>query len=65
LEFEFGDTVRTEQEIRERLAYLDNEQNGFSFNGSEREAHAKTSLRLQMKGLLFALGEEKGFTVFE
>lgn len=56
--------MRTEQEIRERLNELKEKERDFAGNGEPGETIRKT-LRTQMKGLLFALGEEKGFRITE
>jgi len=55
--------MRTEQEIRERIAELNDRQKAFSWNDPDRAVHAKTALRAQMKGLKFALEEEETFNI--
>jgi hypothetical protein len=56
--------MRNEQQIRDRIAELDERQKMFSWTDADRAVHAKTSLRAQMKGLYFALGED-GFKIVE
>jgi hypothetical protein len=60
---EMEDIMRSEIEIRKRLGELNEKQLEFTWADPERAIHAKTTLRAQMKGLLFALGEEKGFSI--
>ena len=55
--------MRTEPEIRKRFAELSKKQLQFTWTDPERAVHAKMVLRAQMKGLLFALGEEKDFSI--
>ena len=49
--------MKTEKEIRDKIAELNSRQKTFSWNGSDRAVHAKTALRAQINGLKFALGE--------
>jgi hypothetical protein len=58
-------TLRTEQEIRDRLAELDQIQKEYEWTDTERAVHAKTTLRAQMKGLLFALREDEKFNIIK
>jgi hypothetical protein len=55
--------MRTEKEIRDRIAELDGRQKGFSWDDPDRAVHAKTALRAQIKGLKFALGEDEDYNI--
>jgi len=48
--------MKTEKEIRDKIAELKDRQKAFSWDDPERAVHAKTALRAQIKGLYFALG---------
>jgi hypothetical protein len=54
--------MRNEQEIRDRLNELKKKESDFSENNPLYTDIRKT-LRAQMKGLLYALGEEQGFRI--
>jgi hypothetical protein len=57
--------MRTETEIRARLAELKESEQTFSWTDGERAVHAKTTIRAQMKGILYSLGEDAGFRIVE
>lgn len=57
--------LRPEEEIRERLAELNELQGNFEWTDGERAVHSKTTLRAQMKGLMYSLGEGEDFKIVE
>lgn len=66
--------MRTEQEIRDKIAALRKMEQGFTRsayaesigapdNMITREDYTKSVLRAQIKGLKYALGEEAGYSI--